>query len=341
MSFTNKRPAIKSMDDIFRLSEYTQGDQVTIIQTPIDDLTPFSKHPFRLYDGERLDDMVASIKANGILVPIIVRDDGDTLEILAGHNRANAARLAGLVKIPSIVLKDVTDEEAMAYVVETNLMQRSFSEMTHTEKAAVIAMHHSKMFSQGKRNDILEQLKMLENPLDTEEDGTCGQLEHKLNETESGTCAQLEHKLKSREKVAKEYGLDRNTVARYLRIDRLVPELKVLLDSGKLKFIPAVTLSFLTEEEQRMLAGYISEDGVTIDMKKAEAMRQYSARGALEGMNLFLILTGGTGDVKQATKATKTVKLEKSVYERYFKPGQSAEEVQAIIDEALSLYFTR
>jgi len=125
----------------------------------------------------------------------------------------NASKLAGLENIPAIVLENVSDEDAMIYVIETNLMQRSFSDMTHTEKAAVITLHHSKMFSQGKRNDILEQIKMLENP-------------HEYKENQ--TCAENPQKLKTRDIVAQEYGLKRETVACYLRINKLTIELKTM-----------------------------------------------------------------------------------------------------------------
>lgn len=101
----------------------------------------------------------------------------------------------------TIILENISDEESMIYVVETNLLQRSLSDMTHTEKATVIFLHHSKMFSQGKLNDILKQIKILETPHESEE-----------NET----CSQLANKLKSITKVGQEYGLSKDTVARYL-----------------------------------------------------------------------------------------------------------------------------
>lgn len=142
----------------------------------IDQLAPFMYHPFRLYDGERLDDMVESVRKNGVLVPIITRKVGDSYEILSGHNRVNAAKLAGLEKVPAVILEDVPDDEAWIYVIETNLMQRSFADMAHSEKAAVIAMQHSKLFSQGKRNDILAEFKMLETPHEYREDGTFPQV---------------------------------------------------------------------------------------------------------------------------------------------------------------------
>lgn len=140
-----------------------EKQHISSIDVEINALRPFRRHPFHLYKGERLSDMVESIRANGVLVPIIVRRTDMGLEILAGHNRTNAAKIVGLSKVPAIVLDRLSDEDAWIYVIETNLMQRSFSEMSHSEKAAVITTHHSKIFSQGKRNDILERLNNIEN----------------------------------------------------------------------------------------------------------------------------------------------------------------------------------
>ena len=274
-----------------------------------------------MYEGERLDDMVASIKANGVLVPIIVRRIGEVLEILAGHNRVNAAKLAGLDEVPAIIFEDISDDDAMVYVIETNLIQRSFSDMTHTEKATVIALHHSKMFSQGKRNDIVEQLKMLENPQ-----------KHAGNDT----CEQLAHKLKSRDIVAKEYGLSKDTVARYLRIQQLIPALKSRLDNNEFAFIPAVTLSFLKASEQELVADCTERNGLSIDMKKSDALRQFSEKGKLNGESVYRVLSGETAS---KPSRTPTVKVDKTVYTRYFKANQPAKEVQEIVQKALEMYF--
>jgi ParB family chromosome partitioning protein len=265
--------------------------------------------------------MVASIKANGVLVPIIVRRFEAKLEILAGHNRVNAARLAGLDEIPTIIFENVSDADAMVYVVETNLIQRSFSDMTHSEKAAVIALHHSKMFSQGKRNDILEQIKMLENP-------------HEFND--DGTCAEIQHKLKSREAVAQEYGLRRDTIARYLRINKLSLKLKSMLDDGSIGFSSAVTLSYLRETEQELFANCMEQIGLSVDIKKANAIRQFSGKGKLNSESIHRILSGET---TPKPNRTPTVKVDKAVYAKYFKPSQSAKEVQNIVEKALAIYF--
>ena len=287
----------------------------------LDKLQPFSGHLFKLYEGERLEDMIESIQKNGVLVPIIVRRKDMEYEILAGHNRVNAAKLAGFTEVPAIIMDNVSDEDAMIYVVETNLLQRSFADMTHSEKAAVIALHHSKMFSQGKRNDILEQLKILENPH-----------EYEGNETFS----QLGKKLRTHEKISETYSLSKNTIARYLRVQQLIPELRTRLDNGDIAFIPAVTLSFLKEDEQALLNECMERNELSVDMKKADLLRQFSDKGKLNSKRVYRILSGET---KFKPNRTPTVKIDRALYAKYFTSSQSDKEVQDIVEKALEMYF--
>jgi ParB family chromosome partitioning protein len=317
------KPKLKNIDDLFDGMGAQTPHKNAVNSVLIANLVPFAGHPFRLYEGERLDDMVASVKANGVLVPIIARKKGELFEILAGHNRVNAAKLAGLSEIPVIILENITDDEAMVYVVETNLIQRSFAELSHSEKAAVIALHHSKMFSQGKRNDILEHLKMLE-------------ISHEYRE--NGTIAQIDQRLYSREILSKEYNLSSKTIARYLRIQKLIPALKSQLDNGNIAFIPAVTISFLKENEQELLADCMEQNNLSVDMKKADILRQFSEKSKLNADSIYQILTGKT--VKKSTHIP-AVKINKMLYTKYFRPEQSAKEVQEIIEKALDLYFTK
>lgn len=116
----------------------------------IDCIRPFHNHPFHLYEGERLDDMVESIKEHGILTPVIVRKMHYGYEMLSGHNRQSAGKLAGLKQIPAIVKKNLSDQDAYIYVIETNLMQRSFTDLSITEKAAVLAERYDKVLYQRK-----------------------------------------------------------------------------------------------------------------------------------------------------------------------------------------------
>jgi len=333
---TQPRPRLKNLDDLFSLNGGANPlDEVAgqimppskrmMSTVEVDRLTPFSGHPFRLYEGERLDDMVESIRANGVLVPILVRQKDDVLEILSGHNRVNAAKLAGPDAVPAIVLENISDAEAWIYVVETNLMQRSFSDMSHSEKAAVIATQHGKLFSQGKRNDILRELKMLENP---------------RNHEENETYSQVEKKLTSIEKVGDAYSLSKDTVARYLRINHLIPALKLRLDNGDFAFIPAVALSYLKEAEQTFLDKCMEQSGLSVDMKQADLLRQLSAKGQLDGDKTLSILSGQAKH-RPPPKRTPTVKIKKAVYNKYFNENQSAKEIKEIVEKALELYFSK
>ena len=162
-------PRIKSIDDLLGLDAAEESPieptpsvslptKNTIITLPPQAIRAFRGHPFRLYEGDRLNDLVESISEHGVLNPAIIRkierdEDGFEYEMLAGHNRQNAAAIANR-ELPCIVKENLSDEDAWIYVIETNVLQRSFSEMLPSEKAAVLALRYSKMICQGRRNDI-------------------------------------------------------------------------------------------------------------------------------------------------------------------------------------------
>jgi len=326
-----KKPELKNLDDLFAIdgNENANG-KPTIQEADVNNFVPFKGHPFRIYEGERLLDMIDSVRANGVLVPVVARKTaGGKFEILAGHNRINAAKMAGLKTVPTVLLEDITDEEAMVYVVETNLIQRSFSDMRHSEKAKVIAMHHSKMFSQGKRNDILEQLKALENP--TETDTTA----KPSTSSQSGT--ELSAGKRTDEKIGAIYSLARNTIARYVRVDKLVHELKVLLDDGTIPFLAAVELSFLKNHEQHQLTECLKND-YSVNVNKAVALRAQSKAKTLDADTMKNILAGN----KPAAPEVKPrkVNINGEFYGKYFTPEQSTQEVESIVEEAIQLYFS-
>lgn len=184
-------------------------------QIPVDMLIPYHNHKFELYTGERLDDMVESINENGVLIPIIVQptNSGNAdYEILIGHNRWNGSKLAGKETVPAIIKEGLTAEEAEMYVIESNLMQRGFDNLKISEQAAVIAMRYEKMFCQGKRNDIVSELKKIENT-----NAYADEQEHEDNKAKN-----------SRELVGDEYGLSRNSIARLLRVDKLIDRKSVV-----------------------------------------------------------------------------------------------------------------
>ena len=202
-----------------------------IVSIPVEEIHPFHDHPFRLYEGDRLEDMVQSIREYGVLNPVIVRKTAKGYEMLAGHNRTNAAKIAGLTEVPAIVKTDLSEEDAYVYVIETNLLQRSFAELLPSEKAAVLVARYEKISSQGKRNDIRQEIEALEE--------TCGHDVHKSQ--------------KSRDGLGEEYGMTGRNIARYMRLDRLIPEFKDAVDKGTLAMVAAVDLSYLNVKMQKLI----------------------------------------------------------------------------------------
>ena len=224
---TTKRKAIADAVELLKEeSPNAPGNIAGVQMIPIEKVRAFKDHPFRLYEGERLDDMVQSVRDHGILNPVIVRKVYGGYEMLAGHNRMNAAQIAGLTEVPAIVKAGLSDEEAYVYVIETNVIQRSFTDLAPSEKAAVLSARYEKVISQGKRSDILREI---------EEIGTCG---HDV------------HKSKSRDGIGEEYGMTGRNIARYMRVDKLIRPFKDRLDAGEMTLTVAVELSYLSEEER-------------------------------------------------------------------------------------------
>ena len=334
---------LKSLNELWGEVDINPGvDGKLVIQDlAVTDLVSFVGHPFTLYEGERLDDMVESIKAKGVLMPIIVRKreankeeeskDGHVLEILAWHNRCEASKLAEKLTVPALVLENVSDEDALAIVVETNLLQRSFADMRHSEKAAIIALHHGKMFSQGKRNDIMEALRILEHgqklpSSDVQQDEQQDEGEQ-TNEPGGWNSARA---------VGDAYGLSKNSVSRYLRVNELVTELKEMLDNDEIGMLSAVAVSYLSEHEQILLADIMRDCLYPLNPRKAETLRQVSKEEGLNTISIKAILA----DVKMPTaKRPPVFKFKDEVYSRYFTEETTQEEVSAVVEEALQYYF--
>ena len=273
------------------ISSFDLGTMVSqanqIKEIPIDMLTPYHNHKFSLYTGERLDDMVSSVKQNGILVPILVQpiNDGESYEILSGHNRANAAKIAGMDTVPAVIKEGLSEDEAELYVVETNLAQRSFNDLKLSEQAAVLSLRRSKLFSETKRQAIADELAVLEGK------------------------AKKKNML---EQTGEDYGLKKDTVARLLRIDTLYDGFKSWIDSKALSVRAAVELSYIHAEGQEQLYNAIEDNGkmsIKIDMKKAKTIRNaYSESGTISDDELLDLLTDE--EKKKTVKAPKLSQAE-------------------------------
>lgn len=265
----------------------SQNNQIK--QIPLDMLVPFHNHQFSLYDGERRDDMVESIRKNGVMTPIVCRpnpDGSDTYEILIGHNRWNCSKIAGFETIPAIIKEQLTEDEAQTYVDESNLIQRGFNDLKVSEQARIIARRYSEMFSQGKRNDIINEIKMLNGE----------------NSAVTGN---------SREKVAEEYGLSRNTIARLVRISKLSDSILGWIDKGQLAVRAGVELSYLLAEEQEKLFEINSvDDNMLMKISEAQArdLRVLSADGVLDEDEMLKVLSA------KKKKPDKKVSIDSTLY---------------------------
>ena len=314
------------------------GTKRGTIEAYLTQLVPFSNHPFKLYEGERLDDMVESIKEMGVITPLIVRRlENGTFEILSGHNRANAAKIAGVNKVPVIIKENITDEEAMLIVTETNLIQRSFSELSHSEKARILTERHNAIKEQGRRIDlgkevspekqrkldIINEIEMLSNTDEIDENSYLGRI-----------CPQTE----TRGKIADKYDLSPRNVSNYLRIDTLLPELKQRLDNNEIPFTSAVDLSFIKENEQEIVETILDDYGYKIDLKKSEVIKNYSQAKNLNYDKVKEILSG---KYFKRPKKVKNFKLKSKLIKKFFQEDQSPKEVEEIIEEALELYFSQ
>ena len=312
-------PKRKIFDAVDMLTEETSAQATDKIENgvqmlPLDKIRAFHDHPFHLYEGERLNDMVESVKENGILTPVIVQKIRGGYEMLSGHNRANAARIAGLTEIPAIIKEKLTEQEAYVYVIETNMIQRSFNDLLPSEKAAVMAEQYDKTCCQGKRNDIIRELELLS------------------GETGS-TCGHNGHKLKSRDALAQEYGFSSRNAARYLRLNYLIRPFKILMDKNGIPLLAAVDVSYMPEEEQQTLYDLMSERKLKITPKMAAQLRK--ASGDLDAEKMLEIVDGLS--VKKNANGI-SLKLPQAICSKYFE-GMNAEQMASIVEQALDAWY--
>jgi ParB family chromosome partitioning protein len=289
-------------------------------QIPIDDLLPYSKHFFKLYDGERLDDMVESVRKNAILTPIIVRPTADgKYEILSGHNRTNAAKAAELTAVPAIVKESLSDIEAEVYVIETNLLQRGFSDLSISEQAAAVAVEYraERLFNKEKREEIRKAIFEDEN----------------LSPVETKTDVFLD--------TGKKYSLSRAAVARLLRINKLPFQFQCCIDDGSLSIRAGVELSYINSGDLARIIGICyDEEGNTvhkINLETARRLRHVLTNPERRDwlIDLEFIITENS----TAKTENKSIKINKQIYNHYFDKTATKDEVNDIIAEALKLYF--
>lgn len=293
-----------------------QNNQIK--ELPINVLVPYHNHQFKLYSGERLEDMVESIRKNGILNPILVQPVANgKYEILSGHNRVEGAKIIGLKHLPAIIKENLSEDEAEMYVIETNLMQRGFNDLLISEQATVLKARHSQVFSESKRKDIIAELKRLE-----------GKENHFPMENEKKTAL---------EQVGDEYGMSRPTVARILRVNYLIQPFKDMIDTKVMALRVGVELSYIPENVQTMIFNAITTHNKKIDMKLSKAIRElYNQDNDITMETIENLIVG-----EKQSKDIKPIRvpLSREVYSQYFDKKTPPSEIADTIQKALDMYF--
>lgn len=267
----------------------------------IDSIYPFENHPFKVRDDEKMQDLVQSINDNGVLVPVLVRpDDEGTYEMISGHRRMHAAKLAGLETIPAII-KDMTNDEAIIAMVDSNLQRE---EILPSERAFSLKMKMDAMRRQGKRTDLEESTSATEWP--------------KL------TTAQI---------VGKDAGLGKSQVKKYIRLTELIPELLDLVDQKRIPIALGVEISYLDQKVQEYLYKYFSENGV-IFKEQVAALREQPDPEVMTENLAFQIMNVHTPQVKDTGK----VNFSKKKLDEYFPKEYSSAKREEIILSLLSTW---
>ena len=305
MAKSNASGLLTSLDSLFTTQEQRDAaKRDVVLDLPLDQIGDFPNHPFKVRQDEAMMEMMKSVQLHGVLVPGLVRQlvDG-SYQMVSGHRRKLASRLAGLDTLPCIV-RDLTDDEAIIVMVDSNLQREKVlpSEKAFAYKMKLEAMRRQ----QGERTDL--------------------------------TCVPVGHKLKnkrSRELLA-ENSPDSNTqIQRYIRLTYLLPEILAMVDDSKIAFRPAVELSYLAEKEQRILYDAMGHADCTPSLAQAIKMKSFSREGKLSEAVIRSIMA------EEKPNQKEQFRIPKERISKYFKPGTPARTMEDTIIKALDYYRKR
>ena len=297
MPIDNGNLALKGLDDLFSTEENRQEEQrEQVQQIPIDDLHPFTNHPFKVLDDEAMTRTVESIAQYGVLAPLIARPrpDGDGYEIISGHRRQHAAQLAGLETLP-VIVRNMDDDAAVLLMVDSNLQREN---ILPSERAFAYKMKLEAIKNQGARSDL--------------------------------TSPQVAAKFRSDDAVAKDQGISGDTVRRYIRLTNLIPELLDMVDEKKISFNPAVELSYLDESQQRDFLEAMEDTQNAPSLSQAQQLKKMAQQGEFSYEKAFDVM----GQEKRSEKDTVTIKNEtlRKYFPRSYTPKQMEEKIIQLLD---------
>ena len=288
--------ALKGLDDLFSTEEKRQEEQrEQVQQIPIDALHPFTNHPFKVLDDEAMTRTVESIAQYGVLAPLIARPrpDGDGYEIISGHRRQYAAKLAGLDTLP-VIVRQMSDDAAVILMVDSNLQREH---ILPSERAFAYKMKLDAIKNQGARSDL--------------------------------TSTQVAQKL-SVEKVGDDAGVSKDTIRRFIRLTNLIPELLDMVDEKKISFNPAVELSYLDESQQRDFLEAMNDTQNAPSLSQAQQLKKMAQQGEFSYEKAFDVM-GQEKKSEKDTVTIKNETLRK-YFPRSYTPKQMEEKIIQLLD---------
>lgn len=282
-----------SFADLFTTQEDRDEAKLEKVQMlPLKDLQPFPDHPFEVRDDEEMEKLVDSIRVHGVLMPAIARERPDgSYELVAGHRRKRACELAGLQEMP-VLVREMDDDTATILMVDSNVQREH---VLPSEKAKAYKMKLEAIKRQGQRTDL-----------------TSCQVGTKLAFTRSD------------EALAENTTESARTVQRYIRLNNLIPELMEMVDENKLKFNPAVEISYLTPEEQEDFFQYIDGQVCSPSLSQAQKLKAASREGQLTPEKLETIMTAHPPSVKPREMQ---ISISMDRVRKYFPKGYTSEQI--------------
>ena len=304
MGKSNVASLLTSVDELFTTQEERDAaKRETIVDIPLDEISDFPDHPFKVRMDDAMMEMADSIKRYGVLVPGMVRPkEGGGYEMVAGHRRKMGSELAQKATMPCLV-RDLTDDEAIIIMVDSNLQR---DKILPSEKAFAYKMKLEAMKRQGQRTDLTSS------PVDKKLKG-----------------------LTSAQQVGEKSGDSQPQIYRYIRLTNLIPPLLDMVDEGKIAMRPAVELSYLPENEQKTLHEMMELEDCTPSHAQAIKMRQFSESGKLTEEVILSIMQ------EEKPNQKEQFRMPRERISKYFPTGTPAQKIEDTIVKALDLYYKR
>ena len=266
-------------------------------EIPLDQLKPFRNHPFKVRDDQRMLDTVDSIREYGVLVPAIARPDPEGgYELISGHRRKRGCEMAGLQTMP-VIIRDLDDDAAVLVMVDSNIQRE---ELLPSERAFAYKMKLEALKHQGARMDL--------------------------------TSCQVGTKLRADEKLAESVNESARTVQRFIRLTELISELLDMVDERKLAFNPAVEVSYLKRDEQRMLLEAMDAEQTTPSLSQAQRLKKFSQEGRLTEEAMSAIMS------EEKKSDMDKVTLRSDTLRRYFPKSYTPKQMEQTIIKLLDVW---